>query len=69
MSKKEVREIAAEYVRYGYRIEHTRHWKVYDGPRLVAVLPSSPCRSRADANARAQLRRVVRQRTEQGEAA
>jgi hypothetical protein len=65
---KDTKAIVAEYERHGFRVVKAAHVKVYDGSRLVAVLSGSHCEGRGDRNARAALRRAIRQRTEQREA-
>jgi len=63
MTHKESRNLIAEYERNGFRVEKGgRHWKVFDGPRLVTVFSNSKCNGRADQNSKATLRRLVRQR-------
>jgi len=42
----------------GFRIEESRHIKIFDGDQLISVMPSSPGRGRALRNQIAQLRRV-----------
>jgi hypothetical protein len=42
----------------GYRLEKDKHWKVFQGNRLVSVMPGSPGRGRAFLNQKAQLRRA-----------
>ena len=69
MINKDVRDILAEYKSHGFRVERgSRHHKVFDGPRLVTVLSGSKCGGRAEANARAALRRAIRQRQAQAAA-
>lgn len=44
--------------RQGFRLEKDKHWKVFQGDRLVSVMPGSPGRGRALRNQKAQLRRI-----------
>lgn len=63
MTKKDVRLIVAEYVQAGFRVEQPKnHVKIYDGRRLVTTLSYSHCGGRASQNARAALRRALRER-------
>lgn len=57
---KDLGQVLKDYVSFGYRIERGRHAKVYDGGRLVAVLPVSTGGGRGIQNARAQQKRVLR---------
>jgi hypothetical protein len=63
MTQKDQRNLIAEYQHHGFQVVMGgRHWKVYDGPRLVMVFSGSQCGGRADHNAKATLRRVIRHR-------
>jgi hypothetical protein len=62
VSQKEAKDLIAEYERHGFRVEKTRHWKVYSPEgHLVTVFSGSQCGGRGSQNAKAALRRLVRQ--------